>query len=220
MREPLKIPARRSLLGVVPSRHWCLPARRSLLALLALIVSVLAAGNAAAGMVGAATGLDPGGLAPIQAQTLTPAQGLSAQSRMQAAPRLMRGDYPSVGVSSRAIVWVLAQMHLFFGALVLAVPLFVLVIELVGVYTGDARYDDMAHEFMKISLTGFSLTAIFGGSLALALFLLYPDFMGYMMRVFGAQWLVYAALFFLESLFLYTYYLSLIHISEPTRLQV
>ncbi len=36
--------------------------------------------------------------------------------------------------------------------------------------------------------------------------MLYPDFMGYMMHVFGAQWLVYASLFFLESFFLYTYY--------------
>ena len=123
-----------------------------------------------------------------------------------AAPTPVRSDYPDVGVSSRAIVWILAQLHLFFAALVLAVPLFVLTIELVGLATGDERYDDMAHEFMKISLTGFSITAIFGGSLALALFLLYPDFMGYMMHVFGAQWLVYAGLFFLESFFLYTYY--------------
>ncbi|MCG8048072.1 MAG: cytochrome ubiquinol oxidase subunit I [Candidatus Thiodiazotropha endolucinida] len=122
------------------------------------------------------------------------------------APRLLRSDYPDIGVSSRAIVWILAQLHLFFGALVLAVPLFVLIIELLGVYTGDERYDNMAYEFMKISLTGFSITAIFGGSLALALFLLYPDFMSYMMHVFGAQVLVYAILFFLESFFLYTYY--------------
>ncbi len=122
------------------------------------------------------------------------------------APQLKRRDYRNIGVSSRAVVWVLAQMHLFFGALVLAVPIFVLVIELVGVRTGDGRYDDMAHEFMKISLTAYAITALFGGSLALALFLLYPQFMDYMMRVFGAQMLVYAVLFFMESLFLYVYY--------------
>ncbi|MET0003022.1 MAG: cytochrome ubiquinol oxidase subunit I [Candidatus Thiodiazotropha sp.] len=122
------------------------------------------------------------------------------------APRPSRSDYPDIGVSSRAVVWILAQLHLFFGALVLAVPLFVLIIELLGVYTGDERYDNMAYEFMKISLTGFSITAIFGGSLALALFLLYPDFMSYMMHVFGAQVMVYAVLFFFESFFLYTYY--------------
>ena len=142
---------------------------------------------------------------PRLAQLAPPAME-DAAPVARAAPRPSRADYPDIGVSSRAVVWVLAQMHLFFGALVLAVPLFVLVIELLGVYSGDERYDDMAHEFMKISLTGFSITAIYGGSLALALFLLYPDFMGYMMRVFGSQWLWYAALFFFESFFLYTYY--------------
>jgi len=134
------------------------------------------------------------------------AKDVVEKAELEAAPQPSRADYPNVGMSSRAIVWVLAQMHLFFGALVLAVPLFVLMIELVGVYTGDERYDDMAHEFMKISLTGFSITAIFGGSLALALFMLYPDFMGYMMHVFGAQVLVYASMFFFESFFLYVYY--------------
>jgi len=125
---------------------------------------------------------------------------------LKPAPQPAAGDYPNVGVSSRGIVWILAQMHLFFGALVLAVPIFVLVIELIGVRSGDERYDDMAHEFMKISITAYSITALFGGSLALALFLLYPQFMNYMMEVFGAQMLVYAVLFFLESLFLYVYY--------------
>jgi len=134
------------------------------------------------------------------------AEAVAGEEPVYVAPRPTRKDYPDIGVSSRAVVWILAQMHLFFGALVLAVPLFVLIIELVGQSTGDERYDDMAHEFMKISLTGFSITAIFGGTLALALFVLYPDFMGYMMRVFGAQWIVYAGLFFLESFFLYTYY--------------
>ena len=145
------------------------------------------------------------GQPPLEVESEAAAQEDEAAGPM-AAPRPSRSDYPDIGVSSRAIVWVLAQLHLFFGALVLAVPLFVLIIELVGVFTGDERYDDMAHEFMKISLTGFSITAIFGGSLALALFLLYPDFMAYMMHVFGAQWLVYAGLFFFESFFLYTYY--------------
>ncbi|WP_457671172.1 cytochrome ubiquinol oxidase subunit I [Thiolapillus sp.] len=145
------------------------------------------------------------GQPPVEVHVETAAiQEQEAEPR--AAPRLSSADYPNIGVSSRAVVWVLAQMHLFFGALVLAVPLFVLLIELVGVYTRDDRYDDMAHEFMKISLTGFSITAIFGGSLALALFLLYPDLMAYLMHVFGSQWLVYAGLFFFESFFLYVYY--------------
>ncbi len=124
------------------------------------------------------------------------------------APKLQREDYPNVGFSSRSIVWIVAQMHLFFAAFVLAVPLFVLVIEWIGVKTGDERYDDMAHECMKISMTAYSITALFGGTLAFALFLLYPQFMAYMMAVFDSQVLVYAFLFFAESGFLYIYYYS------------
>ena len=130
-----------------------------------------------------------------------------SESFLLPAPKPQRSDYPNIGVSSRSLVWVVAQMHLFFGALVLAVPIFVLIIELIGFKTNDDRYDDMAHEFMKISLTAYAITALFGGTLALCLFMLYPDFMAYLTtRVFGAQMLVYAALFFLESLLLYVYY--------------
>ena len=122
------------------------------------------------------------------------------------APRPGMSDYPRLGVSSRSLVWVVAQLHLFFAAFVLAVPLFVLVIEWIGFRSGDKRYDDMAHEFMKISMTAYSITALFGGTLAFALFLLYPHFMGYLMRVFNSQVLVYPILFFMESVCLYLYY--------------
>jgi len=139
--------------------------------------------------------------------TTTPAVTAN-QTPQFVAPKLKRSDYPRLkgGIRSRSLVWIDAQMHLFFGALVLAVPIFVLVIELIGVKTGDARYDDMAHEFMRISLTAYAITALFGGTLALALFLLYPGLMNYLMQVFGAQMMVYAVLFFLESMTLYIYY--------------
>jgi cytochrome bd-type quinol oxidase subunit 1 len=119
-----------------------------------------------------------------------------------------RADYPSIGISSRSVVWILAQLHLFLAAFVLAVPLFVTVIEWLGVKTKDDRYDDMAHEFMKISMTAYSLTALFGGALAFALFLLYPHLMDYLFKVFDSQVLIYALLFFLESAILYAYYYS------------
>ncbi|HHH38361.1 MAG TPA: hypothetical protein ENK50_02135, partial [Sedimenticola sp.] len=184
-----------------------------LLVLLLTVVGTLAAPGAEAAGMGAGTTaagrIAPIGRVQVEGQPPLEAAPTAAEAEEEpplAAPQPQRKDYPNIGVSSRAVVWIAAQMHLFFGALVLAVPLFVLVIELTGVVTGDERYDDMAHEFMKISLVGFSITAIIGGTLALALFLLYPDFMGYMMRVFGVQWLWYAALFFVESFFLYTYY--------------
>ncbi|MDX8412241.1 MAG: cytochrome ubiquinol oxidase subunit I [Mariprofundaceae bacterium] len=136
------------------------------------------------------------------------AEGEVAEEDVIAAPQPQRKDYPDVGVSSRSIVWIIAQMHLYFAAFVLAVPIFVVLIEWIGLKTGNVQYENMAREFMKVSMTAYSITALFGGALALALYLLYPDFMAYMTHVFGAQLLVYAFLFFAESFFLYVYYYS------------
>ena len=41
-----------------------------------------------------------------------------SESSLLPAPKPERSDYPNIGVSSRSLVWVVAQMHLFFGALV------------------------------------------------------------------------------------------------------
>ena len=131
------------------------------------------------------------------------------QTNPSPAPTMGPRDYRRIGsLSSRSVVWIIAQLHLFLAAFVLAVPLFVTVIEWIGVKTRDQRYDDMAHEFMKVSMTAYSLTALFGATLSFALFLLYPTFMSYMMEVFGNQVMIYALLFFLESTILYVYYYS------------
>ncbi|MFQ6017426.1 MAG: cytochrome ubiquinol oxidase subunit I [Kiloniellaceae bacterium] len=125
------------------------------------------------------------------------------------APVPTRADYPVIaGMGGRGFVWAFAQMHLFLAAFVLAVPLFVLVIELVGVFSRDDRYDRMAREFMKISMAAYAFTALTGGGLTLALFLFYPVVMEYLLQVFRGQTLIYAVLFVLESVFLYLYYYS------------
>ncbi len=122
-------------------------------------------------------------------------------------PKLEASDYPIVeGWNARISVWIVAQLHLFFAAFVLGVPIFVWVIEIVGFITKDNRYDRMAHEFIKVAMTGFSLTASFGGLLSIMLAVFYPDFMEYMVSVFGKTMLIYALLFFVESFFVYTYY--------------
>jgi len=141
---------------------------------------------------------------------LAHAQALEAAGAVGAgAPHIGRADYPVfAGVSSRMTVWALAQMHLFLAAFVLAVPIFSLATEFMGKVTRDARYDSMSHEFMKISMAAYSFTALVGGALALALFLFYPPLMGYMLRVFRGQVLIYALLFGLESITLYVYYYS------------
>lgn len=123
------------------------------------------------------------------------------------APKLAEKDYPRHGgFNSRVAVWIVAQLHLYFAAFVLGVPIFVLIIELIGFLGGDERYDKMAYEFIKIAMTAFSLTASFGGVLAFMLIAFYPDFFKYMAGIFGDVMIIYAILFFGESFCLYVYY--------------
>ncbi len=124
-----------------------------------------------------------------------------------APPKLELKDYPVVkGFNSRITVWFIAQLHLFFGAFVLAVPIFVWLIEIAGYTTKDIRYDHMAHELLKVAMTGFSIAASFGGLLTMALIVFYPQLMGYLASIFGKVMIYYALAFFVESFFLYTYY--------------
>jgi cytochrome bd-type quinol oxidase subunit 1 len=125
----------------------------------------------------------------------------------QPPPKLKAEDYPRVmGINGRVLVWMAAQLHLWFAAFVLAVPIFVFVIEAIGMITKDERYDKMAYEFIKVSLSAYSVTAIIGGLLAISLFIFYPDFFKYMASIFSPTMLAYAFLFFAESAALYIYY--------------
>ena len=123
------------------------------------------------------------------------------------APKLTAADYPQIGgFNPRVLVWIVAQLHLWFAAFVLAVPIFVLIIEAIGMATKDQRYDDMAYEFIKVSMAAYSITAIMGGLLTFTLLVFYPDLFKYMSSLFSRSMLAYAFLFFAESASLYVYY--------------
>ena len=149
-------------------------------------------------------------LAPAYAETAAANAAPASEApnaRTAAAPKLTLADYPKYrGINSRITVWIAAQLHLFFAAFVLGVPIFVLVIEFIGWRSGDLRYDRMAHEFIKISMGAFSLTATSGGILVFALLVLYPALFGYLARVFGPVMMLYALLFLAETACLYAYY--------------
>ncbi|MCP4379987.1 MAG: cytochrome ubiquinol oxidase subunit I [Hyphomicrobiales bacterium] len=131
----------------------------------------------------------------------------SAAGPYRPAPTLTAADYPTIaGINSRVAVWIFAQLHLWFAAFVLAVPIFVFIIEAIGMRTRDKRYDDMAYEFIKVSITAYSLTAILGGLLLFALILFYPQLFTYLSTIFGESMFYYALLFFAESAVLYLYY--------------
>lgn len=111
-----------------------------------------------------------------------------------------------LGLDSRKVIWFLAQMHLFFGAFVLGVPLFAVIIEVVGWRNKDVKFDRLAYEFTSLLSVAYATTAAFGGLLTFALFTLYPTFMGYMAGIFKDVMFIYALLFFAETFALYLYY--------------
>jgi cytochrome bd-type quinol oxidase subunit 1 len=122
-------------------------------------------------------------------------------------------QFPLIG--SRLAVWAVAQLHLNFAAFILGVPIFAVIIEIIGWRTGDARYDWLSHEFVKLTFAAFSTTALLG---ALLLFLFvgyYPRFWAYMTAVFFPTYWVYALLFFLETFTVYLWYYGWDWLSGP-----
>ena len=106
------------------------------------------------------------------------------------APKTEDGprDYPRYNFESRVLLWFANQQHLYYGSFVLAVPIFCMIIEFMGVVTKDRamakKYDQLAYDFVKISLTAYSLTAILGGILIFTFLTLYPAFFGYLSSIF------------------------------------
>ena len=112
--------------------------------------------------------------------------------------------FPLLG--SRLAVWAAAQLHLNFAAFILGVPIFAVIIEAIGWRTGEARYDWLSHELVKLTFAAFSTTALLG---ALLLFLFvgyYPRFWAYMTSIFFPTYWIYALLFFAETFTVYLWY--------------
>ena len=113
-------------------------------------------------------------------------------------------SFPWIG--SRLAVWAVAQLHLNFAAFILGVPIFAVIIEIIGWRTRDAKYDWLSHELVKLTFAAFSTTALLG---ALLLFLFvgyYPKFWTYMTSIFFPTYWVYALLFFAETFTVYLWY--------------
>jgi cytochrome d ubiquinol oxidase subunit I len=114
------------------------------------------------------------------------------------------GHFPVVG--ARVAVWVAAQVHLMFAAFVLGVPMFAVVVEAVGMFGGDQRYDRLAKEFTRLLLIAYSATAMWGAVLVFFLTTLYPRFWTHLSEIFEVSMWIYVGLFFIESFTLYLYY--------------
>jgi cytochrome d ubiquinol oxidase subunit I len=136
------------------------------------------------------------------------------------APGVDPAAYPRYGrLDNRTLVWFVTQQHTYFGGFVLALPLFCLIIEVLGLLTRDRsaalRYDQVARDFLKVSLLALSLTALVG-TVMLALFIaLYPKFMSYMGGTFKSMMPVYAIVFVAEAGALMVYYYSWERMAAP-----
>ena len=116
------------------------------------------------------------------------------------------GEFGLFGLDRRGAVWIAAQLHLLFAAFVLGVPMFAVVIEAIGIFTKNERYDKLAKEFTRLLLVAYSATAIWGAILVFFISTLYPRFWAYLTAIFAPSMWLYAALFFFESFTLYLYY--------------
>ena len=113
-------------------------------------------------------------------------------------------NFPLIG--SRLAVWAVAQLHLNFAAFILGVPIFAVIIEVIGWRTGDAKYDWLSHELVKLTFTAFSTTALLGALLLFIFVGYYPKFWTYMTSIFFPTYWVYALLFFAETFTVYLWY--------------
>ncbi|MBI3741992.1 MAG: cytochrome ubiquinol oxidase subunit I [Chloroflexi bacterium] len=113
-------------------------------------------------------------------------------------------EFPLIG--SRVALWLVAEVHLMFAAFMLGVPMFAVVVEMVGWRNKDARYDALAKEFVKLVVIAASTTAILGALLTFVLTVFYPKFFNYLANIFSPTFIIYPILFFGESFTLYLYY--------------
>ena len=114
------------------------------------------------------------------------AVALISASVAGAAPQEANPDYRALPfISSRVLMWAVAELHLMFAAFVLAVPMFALVIEYIGYKTGDQRYDALAYDFTKLLSVSFSFTATLGALLTFGLLVFYPTLAQYLVKIFS-----------------------------------
>ncbi len=123
--------------------------------------------------------------------------------------------FPLIG--SRLAVWAIAQLHLNFAAFILGVPIFAAIIEIIGWRTGDAQYDWLSHEFVKLTFAAFSTTALLGALLLFLFIGYYPKFWTYMTSIFFPTYGIYAGLFFAETFTVYIWYYGWDWLSGPRK---
>lgn len=136
------------------------------------------------------------------------------------APAPERLVYPRYGsLDNRVFLWFVTQQHTYFGGFVLALPIFCVIIELLGLFARNPaaaeRYDRLARDFLRVTLLALSVTAVVGSVMLGVFILLYPSFMSYMGGTFKSMMPAYALVFVGESLCLIAYYYTWERMQTP-----
>ncbi len=155
------------------------------------------------------------GWALLPVATLLLAMAALPADAQEAAKEPAYRAFPLLG--SRLAVWAIAQLHLNFAAFILGVPIFAVIIEIIGWRTAQERYDWLSHQFVKLTFAAFSTTALLGSFLLFLFVAYYPKFWMYMTSIFFPTYGIYALLFFAETFTVYLWYYGWDWLSGPRK---
>ena len=136
------------------------------------------------------------------------------------APSGHESRYPQFGsLDNRLLMWFVIQQHTYFGGFVLALPIFCVLLEFLGLIATTpalkARYDGLAQDLLKVALLALSVTAAVGSVMLTMFIMLYPDFMQYMGGTFKVMMPLYALVFVGTTFLTIAYYYSWERMAEP-----
>lgn len=136
------------------------------------------------------------------------------------APTANDNQYPQVGsLDSRLLMWFIIQQHTYFGGFVLALPVFCVLLELLGLVARNPamalRYDGLAQDLLKVALLALSVTAAVGSLMLTMFIVLYPSFMQYMGGTFKGMMPLYALVFVGTTFLTIAYYYSWEKMAAP-----
>ena len=123
-------------------------------------------------------------------------------------------------IYSRTAVWIAAELHLLFGAFVLAVPIFAVISEYIGYRTKDKQYDNLARELTGLLVAAFTITALMGATLFILVSILYPSFFEYMKGIFSFTIPFYLIFILGEVICVYLYRYSWDKLQDNKRLHI
>ncbi len=123
-------------------------------------------------------------------------------------------------LGARSVIWIDAELHLFFAAFILGAPIFIVLMEYLGVRTKDQRYERLAKETMKVVAIAYGVTAILGVLLTFTLLGAYQEFSSYLFVRFSSIFRLYGILILLESLTMYVYFYTWEPLADRKRLHI